>query len=58
MWLLPYTIVSALLLVISILLIKNKNEIICIEDTDSEAAHNTSVPRVIAPTAYYLFLHF
>ena len=47
MWLLPYTIVSALLLVISILLIKNKNEIICIEDTDSEAAHNTSVPRVM-----------
>lgn len=54
MWLLPYTIVSALLLVISILLIKNKNEIICIEDTDSEAAHNTSVPRVMAYSVLFI----
>lgn len=54
MWLLPYTIVSALLLVISILLIKNKNEIICIEDTDSEAAHNTSVPRVMAYSVLFV----
>lgn len=54
MWLLPYTIASALLLVISILLIKNKNEIICIEDTDSEAAHNTSVPRVIAYSVLFI----
>lgn len=54
MWLLPYTIASALLLVISILLIKNKNEIICIEDTDSEAAHNTSVPRVMAYSVLFV----
>lgn len=54
MWLLPYTIASALLLVISILLIKNKNEIICIEDTDSEAAHNTSVPRVMAYSVLFI----
>ena len=54
MWLVPYTIVSALLLVISILLIKNKNEIICIEDTDSEAAHNTSVPRVMAYSVLFI----
>ena len=54
MWLLPYTIVSALILVISILLIKNKNEIICIEDTDSEAAHNTSVPRVMAYSVLFI----
>ena len=46
MWLLPYTIVSALLLVISILLIKNKNEIICIEDT--------SVPRVMAYSVLFI----
>ena len=44
----------ALLLVISILLIKNKNEIICIEDTDSEAAHNTSVPRVMAYSVLFI----
>ena len=54
MWLLPYTIASALLLVISILLIKNKNEIICIEDTDSEAAHNTAVPRVMAYSVLFV----
>lgn len=54
MWLLPYTIASALHLVISILLIKNKNEIICIEDTDSEAAHNTSVPRVMAYSVLFV----
>ena len=53
-WLMPYTIVSALLLIISILLIKNKNEIINIEDTESEAAHNTSVPRVTAYSVLFV----
>ena len=60
MWLLPYTIVSATLLIISIMLLKNKNADVSMKDTDDNSGQKAAPVNVLLYTillsSHYLLL--
>ena len=60
MWLLPYTIVSATLLIISIMLLKNKNADVSMKDTDDNSGQKAVPVNVLLYTillsSHYLLL--
>ena len=54
MWLLPYTVVSAVLLIISILLLKNKNADVSMKDTDNNSEQRTAPVNVLLYTILFV----
>ena len=54
MWLLPYTIVSATLLIISIMLLKNKNADVSMKDTDDNSGQKAVPVNVLLYTILFI----
>ena len=54
MWLLPYTIVSATLLIISIMLLKNKNADVSMKDTDDNSGQKAAPVNVLLYTILFI----
>ena len=54
MWLLPYTIVSATLLIISIMLLKNKNADVSMKDTDDNSGQKAVPINVLLYTILFI----
>ena len=54
MWLLPYTIVSATLLIISIMILKNKNADVSMKDTDDNSGQKAVPVNVLLYTILFI----
>ncbi len=54
MWLLPYTVVSAVLLIISILLLKNKNADVSMKDTNDNSGQKATPVNVLLYTILFV----